>query len=156
VTKLERFQSELVDKPGLVYLSDLEKSAESTSGHGPPPGVFTYPVVVNSVFSPHGVFQHGRSPWGSMSYRLDGKYERFWSKIAVNDSVAEKYCQPVYFYVYGDGKELWHSPKMSETGVIHVCDISVQGVHELKLLLSCTGSLRGTHGVWIETSVSEK
>lgn len=156
VTKLERFQSALVGKPGLVYLSDLKASAEDLSGHGPPPGQFKYPVVVDSVYSPHGVFQHGRSPWGSVSYRLDKKFVRFWSKVAVNDSVREGRCDSFYFYVYGDGKELWHSPAMTKTGVVHACDISVKDVEQLELLLYCEGNLRGTHGVWIEASVSEE
>lgn len=156
VSKLERFQSALVGKPGLVYLSNLKPSAEDLSGRGPPPGQFSYPVVAMNISSPHGIFQHGRSKWYSVSYTLDKKYARFWSKVAVNDSVMEKNCQPFYFYVYGDGKELWHSPKMTKTGVVHVCDISVTGVQQLKLLLYAAGSIRGTHAAWIEPSVSEE
>ncbi len=156
VTKLEQYKSELVGKPGMVYVSALEKASEDLSARGPPPGIFTYPVVADNVYSPHGIFQHGRTSWVSISYRLDGKYERFWSKVALNDSVMEEYCSPFYFYVYGDGKELWHSPKMSKTGVINVCDISVKGVQELKLGIYCTGSIRGTHAVWIEPSLSEE
>jgi serine/threonine protein kinase len=156
VTKLERFQSELVGRPGLAYLSDLTPSAEDRSGHGPLAGEFNYPVVVGNVYSPHGIFQHGRSPWGSVSYRLEKKYARFWSKVAVNDSVRDQYCEPFFFYVYGDGKELWRSPKMTKTGVVHVCDISVKDVEQLELIVYCDRGLYGTHGVWIEASVSEE
>lgn len=153
---LEQFQSELVGQPGLVYLVDLEPSAEDLSGHGPLPGRFKYPVVAGNVHSPHGILQHGRSPWYSVSYVLDKKYSRFWSKVAVNDSVREQFCEPFYLYVYGDGQELWHSPKMTKTGVIEVCDISVKDVEVLKLLIYCEGSLRGTHAAWIEPSVSQE
>jgi hypothetical protein len=153
-SSLERFASALLGKPGLAYLSEMKPSGEDLSGHGPLPGQFTYPVVSGSVYSPHGIFQHGRSPWHSVSYKLDKKYSRFWSKVAVNDSVREQYCSPFYLYVYGDGKELWHSPKMTKTGVIEVCDISVKDVEVLKLLIYCEGSLRGTHAVWIEPSLS--
>jgi serine/threonine protein kinase len=153
---LEKFETALLGKPGLAYLSDMKPSGEDLSGHGPLPGHFRYPVVAGSVFSPHGIFQHGRSPWYSVSYTLDKKYSRFWSKVAVNDSVREKYCDPFYLYVYGDGKELWHSPKMTKTGVVEVCDISVKDVEVLKLLIYCERSLRGTHAAWIEPSVSQE
>ncbi|MBL8796017.1 MAG: protein kinase [Planctomycetia bacterium] len=102
---------------------------------------------------PHGIFMH-LPPFGnpkkcSVSYRLDGQYRTFQTRVSLNDGPLS--CSPMTFTVYADGVMLWSSqPVRSQADTQSSGNLSVQGIGKLTLEVSGTGSERGSQAAWIE------
>ncbi|MGD0089862.1 MAG: SUMF1/EgtB/PvdO family nonheme iron enzyme, partial [Planctomycetota bacterium] len=142
---------------GVVYLSDLpEQEVQVLNYKGRTPwakngGAGEYPIVVNKVPSPKGLFMHpaNESP-SHVAYALDGKYQTFQASAAINDSAENKTGTALTFKVVGDGRLLWASQPTKETGKAQDCRVDVGGVQKLELLVECPGHDEFAHAVWVE------
>ncbi|MDX1946189.1 MAG: protein kinase [Pirellulaceae bacterium] len=83
-------------------------------------------------------------------YRLNGQYDTFAAVVGLGDGVKDRAESPLTFRVTGDGRELWKSPSVQKLTDEAVCSISVRGVRELALEVSCSGGNFKAHGVWYE------
>jgi len=69
-----------------------------------------------------------------ISYRLAGRYTRFTGLVGA----AERGGSTV-FQVYGDGRKLFDSGTLHGLGEVHRLDVSVQGVQQLRLVVTDAG-----------------
>jgi eukaryotic-like serine/threonine-protein kinase len=129
-------------------------------GKGPfdkgPPGLGPDTEVwVKGKASPHGLFMHPPAPPFvgepvSFTYHLGKKYRTFQAEVSLNDGPEESES-PCTFWVYGDGKVLWKSPRPVTTQAdTQKCVVSVEDVEVLQLAVTCPGQPFGAHAVWIE------
>jgi serine/threonine protein kinase len=121
-------------------------------GKGPPPNIFDT-ITVGGKNSPQGIGMHPPPPQDgsvSVSYRLDKAYRVFNAEVSLNDTAPPEAESPLRFRVYGDGKVLWQSKPVSKQSDAQACQVSVKDVNVLKLEVTCAGSPRGAHGVWLE------
>ncbi len=90
----------------------------------------------------------------SVKYRL-GKQAgaRFFTEVALNDKAWRDLRGATVFEVFGDGKLLWKSEPLRQTGKILKCDIDVGTVDVLELQTSALGSARGAQAVWVNPKV---
>ncbi len=84
-----------------------------------------------------------------LSYRLDKQYAEFKAEVSLNDGPEESET-PLTFAVYGDGKLLWNSPKVTSQADAAKCQVSLKDVAVLTLEVQCPGHPHGAHAVWIE------
>lgn len=57
---------------------------------------------------------------------------------------------PLIFKVLADGRELWHSPPMQQTGTMEPFDLDVAGIDELQLQVECPAGSGFCHAVWVD------
>jgi serine/threonine protein kinase len=140
-----------------VFLTDIKPSTtvnwphrEGEKSPRPLPA-----VVVDRKPSPHGLFMYACHPDThpiSVSYALDGKYRRFDTDVAVNDSAhaSSGVWSPLTFVVTGDGKVLWESSPTMSVGKPQACSLDVTDVRVLTLQVTTPVVLGGNHGAWVE------
>ena len=85
-------------------------------------------------------------------YDLNRKYDRFMSRVALNDT-AKLNESKVRFEVLGDDKVLWTSKDVTKPKNVQSCDISVLDINTLELRVHCDGSNEYAHAVWIDPVV---
>ena len=146
-----------------AYLTDLKPADDNNPISKPPapPGQPAPPpfpgVTVLGRLSPHGIFMHPPLlPGGgeaSVRYKLSGQYGSFTAETSLNDGPPE--CDtPLTFSVLGDGRLLWQSHPVRRQADADHCSVSVKGVDMLTIRVSCPGSPRGAHAVWVEPKLA--
>ncbi len=121
----------------------------------PPP----FPGVrVRGVLAPHGLFMH--PPFGPeggvtrLDYRVNQQFAMFAAEVSLNDGPPESFTALV-FAVYGDGRLLWKSEPVRSQANRQTCRVAIEGVEVLRLEVTCPGSSRGAHAIWIEPHVKK-
>ncbi len=116
-------------------------------------------IRVGDVKSPKGIFMHPPPPDGgavSITYTLDQKFSLFRAEVSLNDTAPPMIeGEPVVYTVYGDGKRLWRSREIWSQVDADKCEVSVEGVRELKIELVREGEPMGAHGVWLEPRLTK-
>jgi serine/threonine protein kinase len=146
---------------GPVYLADLKPvAAEHWPQMLPPTPTGERPGEVirkGGRVVAHGLFMHpappGQGP-ASVTYRLDKQYSTFRSEASLNDGVPPA-ANPCVFKVFGDGRLLWESRPVRSQADTQACAVSVRGVNELRLAVTCAGEPFGAHTIWVDPAVSK-
>lgn len=114
------------------------------------------PIRVGGFASPRGLGMHPpERGHASVKYRLDRRAERFKSVGAVSDSSTILFS-PLAFEVWGDGRRLWESERITDGRQTRECVIDVSGVGVLELRAAAVGHHTGLHAVWLEPRVLMK
>jgi hypothetical protein len=142
-----------------VFLSDMDESdVVVADGWWGKKGTARGPVkiAVDGVRAYNGLCTHpATNSFAHVCYALEGKFERFNTGVALNDTSLNEGRTPVTFIVNGDGKELWRSSPVKKWKSIQNCRISVRGVRVLELRVECPGDYMMAHAVWIDPVVSK-
>ncbi len=91
------------------------------------------PLTLGGKTFEKGVGSHAPSV---MYVELDGKAERFYAQVGVDDETGDK--GSIQFRIYGDGKKLFDSGVMKGGAPARIVDLKLQGVRQL--VLSVTGA----------------
>ncbi len=100
-------------------------------------------ITLNGVGYSRGLGVHAES---SISYKLDGKFERFLSDIGVDDEVGNS--GSVIFSVFLDSLEIYNSGLMNGSSDTKSIDIGVAGGDLLTLTVSPNGNNELDHASW--------
>lgn len=143
-----------------VYLSDIDP-ASHTNGLGPyerdqsnggPKRRDGSTLSVNDQTFAKGVGAHAPS---TIVYELDGRWDRLEGHVGVDDEVEDD--GSIMFRVYGDGKLLFESPRMSAENVKQLMSLDIEGITELKLkVLDLKDGSKGDHGDWLDVKLIRK
>jgi hypothetical protein len=140
---------------GHVFLSDL-KEDDYKDG--------TWPITKNGKLGdgkktdisiegelfPKGICMHPPNMGAAgLSFNVDGKYERFKGKVALNDG-ADGIFGPVLFEIYVNKKRVWQSKPMQKTGRVQEFDIDVSRAKSLAIQTVSTKFSNGLHAVWLD------
>lgn len=134
-----------------VYLSDLNwQSAKTDWGTiNKDRSINNGPLTLDGKKYEKGMGTHASS---EIVYKLDGKYSRFVSDIGVDDEVGS--YGSVVFKVFGDGKLIYESNKLTGNDKTQKVDISVKGVSELKLVATNgDDGISNDHVDWANTKL---
>ena len=91
-------------------------------------------ITLNGVSYASGL---GVNATSNVSFNLSGDYLQFVSDIGIDDEVGD--LGSVVFQVFGDGKKLFDSGKMTGSSPTQSIDIDVTGVNTLKLVVTNAG-----------------
>lgn len=100
-------------------------------------------ITLNGIEYSRGLGVHAQS---TITYKLDGKYERFLSDIGLDDEVGNS--GSVIFTVLLDGKQIYTSGLMKGTSATKSIDLSVAGGNLLTLTVSPDGDNGMDHASW--------
>ncbi|GAA0591657.1 hypothetical protein GCM10009001_04730 [Virgibacillus siamensis] len=137
---------------GGTYLSDLDWGkadnawgpVEKDMSNGEKGANDGSALTINGQTFDKGLGVHAPS---EIVYQLDGKYSQFTSYVGVDDEVAGG--ASIVFQVWGDGEKLYDSGLMTDSDDAKKVDISVDGIKELKLVVTDGGNGNGQdHGDW--------
>lgn len=120
----------------VVRLGQLDLSKMS-SGWGKPladKSVTGKPLSINGRTFEYGVGTHAGSV---LHVKLDGKVERFWAFVGIDDATAGR--GSIRFQIYGDGKRLLDSGVMKGKQDACPVDLPLAGVHDLMLIVTSAG-----------------
>jgi hypothetical protein len=145
----------LLKETGKVYLADL---VPTSTRQGPWPLAVgmsgsteqNLPIIVDGKAYPKGLGLHANDPPARATYRLARAASVFRTVVAFNDSNAGFVTEPVYFEVFGDGKQLWKSKAITSRAQKDDCLFVVSGVDVLELRVRSTGANAGAHAVWLD------
>lgn len=109
------------------------------------------PVVVRGEPSPYGLFLHPNTNDSShAAFRLGKRYRRLRGAAAISDSARNRTATALVFRVAGDGRELWKSSPLKESGSSEAFDLDISGVDKLELFADCPGDFGYAHAAWVE------
>jgi glucose/arabinose dehydrogenase len=126
-----------------VFLADMPFSGPSVNSWGPIERDMSVGqkkandgklITLNGVSYATGL---GVNATSNVSFNLSGDYLQFVSDIGVDDEVGD--AGSVVFQVFGDGKKLFDSGKMTGSSPTQSIDIDVTGVNILKLVVTNAG-----------------
>ncbi|MBO9703473.1 MAG: NPCBM/NEW2 domain-containing protein [Sporocytophaga sp.] len=100
-------------------------------------------ITLDGIEYSRGLGVHAQS---TITYKLDGKYERFLSDIGVDDEVGSS--GSVIFTVLLDGKQIYTSGLMNGSSSSKSIDVNVAGGNLLTLTVSPDGDNGLDHGSW--------
>jgi hypothetical protein len=113
-------------------------------------------VSTRGVPSPYGFFMHAISNGTSRAaFALGKRYRRFRGAAGINDTAHGRTATALVFRIVGDGREIWKSQPLKETGSSEPFNVSVAGIDRLELAVDCAGPYDWGQGVWIEPMVEE-
>jgi hypothetical protein len=145
---------------GKVYLRAWTPTSTENWPWFPPPhpsGERPGEVIrVRGQVLPHGIFMHPpREPGtpASVTYSLRKGFTTFHAEVSLNDGPGRAEA-PCTFWVYGDGRLLWQSSPVTSQQDAQACTVSVEGVDQLRLAVTCQGPPRGAHAVWVDPCVT--
>ncbi|MFH1836201.1 MAG: NPCBM/NEW2 domain-containing protein [Methanobacteriota archaeon] len=149
---LVKFFSGCPRESGVLYLSDLTPvyAVQGWGGLSRDLSVANNSLFVNGVFFCRGLGTHSHS---EIVYDLRGLgVSRFVSFVGVDDEVQ---YGSVVFEVYGDGKRLYESRLLKKGDGPEKVDVSVEGVSELKLVVTDGGDRGGygDHADWADAKL---
>jgi len=84
------------------------------------------------------------------AFRLGKRYRRFRGAAAINDTAKGLTATALTFRIVGDGRELWKSSPLKETGSSEAFDVDIAGVDKLELFVDCPGGGYNALGCWLE------
>ncbi|CQR47246.1 Beta-galactosidase [Paraliobacillus sp. PM-2] len=137
---------------GAKWLSDLEwESAdngwgpvEKDSSVGEDLAGDGNPLTINGITYQKGLGVHAPS---EIVYNIGGNYSRFTSEIGVDDEITS--TGSVGFEIWGDGEKLFNSELITYEDDAKFVDVNVEGVNELKLIVTGGGNGVGSdHANW--------
>ncbi len=101
-----------------------------------------------------GVGMHPRPQGPSwVSFRLDGKFSTFRSRVNQNEGPRDDPESPMTFTLLGDGTVLWRSKPVASRKDGQPCEVSVRGVRLLRLEVGCERGIRAAHGLWFDPTL---
>ncbi len=96
----------------------------------------------------------GVHAYSKILYNLGGNFSRFTAAVGVDDEVSASSAASVVFQVWGDGEKLFDSGLMTGKDSAQKIDISIEGVHELELVVNDGGNGKGSdHGDWANAKI---
>jgi NPCBM/NEW2 domain len=114
------------------------------------------PIKVGGFPSPKGLAMlPNNHDFAAVKYRLDKKARTFKSVGAINDTAMIP-NSPLVFEVWGDGKLLWQSERVTGKEQYRECRINVEDVEVLELRTVCLGFNGELHAVWLQPDVLMK
>lgn len=135
---------------------DIREGAWKFTSDGTVDDMVRSPIAVKEFRSPKGLAMHPKfNDYVSVKYRLDGKYERFRSGVAINDT-GFMVVNPMVFEIWGDGKMLWQSEPFKDRYEAREVSIDVKEVEVIELRAVSKGSNYCHHAVWLEAQVRRK
>jgi hypothetical protein len=152
------------------YLSDITETG-SADGHGSlgkngdlgylPPS-HDRRILFAGMHMQKGLSMHGiPGKHAFASYDLGGKYTMLHTAAAISDSVRNPNNKPdnkgmsespMIFTVVGDGKELWKSGPIQQSGEAAACSIRIAGINRLELRVFCVKH-GFTYAIWLDPYV---
>lgn len=136
-------------KAQTVWLDELDLSA-ATQGYGMPgknKSVDGKALTIAGKIFDRGFGTHAES---SLFINLEGKVTSFKAQVGIDDEI--KGQQPaVEFIVYGDTKKLWSSGVMRLGDAARPCDLKLNGIQKLELVVSDGGNGNYyDHANWVD------
>lgn len=108
-------------------------------------------ITLNGQTFQKGLGVHAHS---EVQYYLGGNFKRFTSYIGIDDTQIDTSAASVTFEVWGDGKKLYDSGLMTAVSETKHVDVNVEGVKDLKLVVTNAGNGNGNdHGTWAEAKI---
>jgi hypothetical protein len=110
-------------------------------------------IRVNGKPSPNGISMHPPSHGhSSVRYRLTREQKLFVAAAALTDTENPGFRPQTAatFCVIGDGRLLWMSDPIGQSGASQSCRLSVERVDMLELQIHCPGGHSHVRGVWLE------
>lgn len=108
------------------------------------------PLRIGATAFAHGIGTHANS---EALILLDGQASRFTARVGVDDNARDAKAS-VEFFVYGDGRELWHSGLCRLGEAARSCDVPLQGVRELELVVTDHGDgIQFDHADWADALI---
>lgn len=144
--------------PAAVWLDQLDLSG-MTSGFGEPvsmSAVSGNPISIGGVAFVHGVGTHAD---GEATFELDGKAERFFADVGIDDdiscldSMGAAKMAAVKFRVYVDGKLAADSGVMKHGQPPKRLSVDLKGKKKLRLELKKQPGARFNHATWAGAAV---
>ncbi|MBL8236050.1 MAG: DUF1800 family protein [Bryobacterales bacterium] len=134
------------------YLSELQWTS-ATNGWGPPERDMSNgetmaadgkPMAINGRKFTYGLGVHANS---EIVYNLGKQFQRFVADVGVDDEVQTR--GSVVFQVFGDGRKLFETTRMTGGMTARRADLSLAGVTQLKLVVLDAGDGIGSdHADW--------
>lgn len=149
--------------PKNIYLGSLEASNVKTidnvpynnQGHFFVNGM-KHEIVANRKRSLNGIALHPPPEGKSRTtFTIADSYSQLEGGVAINDS-SPGATSALVFMIVGDGREIWRSQALKNTGTIESFRVSVKGVKEIQLLVECPGTNEWAFAVWIEPKLTRK
>ena len=135
-----------------VRLDELDVSTMS-AGWGKPQknlAITERPLSIGGRQFEHGVGTHANSECWIV---LDGQARAFSARVGVDDN-ANHAAASIEFWIYGDGRELWHSGVCKWQGPARECRVELAGVKILELVVSDAGdNVSYDHANWAEAVI---
>ena len=108
------------------------------------------PLKIGGAAFARGIGTHANS---EAMIRLDGKASEFRAQVGVDDNARDAKAS-VEFFVYGDGRELWHSGVCRLGEEARACQVPLQGVTELELVVTDHGDgINFDHADWADAVI---
>jgi eukaryotic-like serine/threonine-protein kinase len=147
----------------VVYLSTLNPISKQNWPFLPPrvPGMPPFKPIgirIEGKELPFGIFMHPPHPRegsANLTYRLGKDFATFTAEVSLHDGPVNSET-PLSFEVQGDGQLLWKSRRVLSRADRQLCTVSVEGVDQLTIAVSCSGEPRGAHAVWIDPRLERK
>lgn len=157
------------EEPGAVFLDDLQETGYTTLNqklgkHGETsyPGEDVKHCRIGTTELKHALSTHPTQEKDAVvTYALEKKYRRLRTLAALTYPTPDdgltlamklgwtgKALAPLRFRVVGDGKVLWESKPLQKHGDALECDISVEGVDQLRLECHCAGMASFAWAFW--------
>ncbi|MCE9563432.1 MAG: protein kinase [Planctomycetes bacterium] len=143
--------------PNVVYLSEFPTSKTVSGALPPPPPGYDGTIRVGGRLVDHGLFMHAAPPDrppARITYKLGKEFSKFNAEVGFNDT-APPNASAVRFIVYFDGVKKWTSSPIQRDTPLIACDLDVKSVNELTLEVTCDGTERGAHAVWLDPRVKK-
>lgn len=108
-----------------------------------------YAIVVNGQHYRRGLGMHPkkRDKSSMVGYALNAQYRTLVAQCAI--AVSDNVRGDTQFSVIGDGKLLWWSRRVNQKDIVQTCNVSVKGVRNLELWVSCSDHY-GAWACWLD------
>jgi hypothetical protein len=130
---------------GLPYLADLKSQQAITNGDT------TIPMSVGGKKLLHALWAHPPAPSSSsrFTFELPKGYRELDGAVALNDS-ARSAASALRFRIVGDGRLLWASRPVQQSGDVQTFQVRVSRVRILELFVDCPGSHASAMAIWVD------
>ncbi|MGE0480218.1 MAG: NPCBM/NEW2 domain-containing protein [Phycisphaerae bacterium] len=140
----------VVAPPASVHLSEIEpevvrqgwgslKRDRSVDGN---------PLTVAGETAARGLGTHADA---TIAYRIRGAFERFETRVGIDDEILADAKPEVLFEVHGDGRKLWESGPMRRGETAKPATVDVRGVELLELRVLCgEDGIDHDHADWLD------
>lgn len=143
--------SSVVKAMPALYITDLDWTsttngwgpAEKDQSNGEQPANDGNTISLSGQTYSRGIGVHAPA---TVSYNLDGKYERFLADVGIDEEVGSS--GSVVFKVVLDGRELFNSGLMTGSSVNKSVDVNVHGGKQLQLIVTQDAENGLDHASW--------
>lgn len=134
-----------------ISLDELDLKS-MTAGWGTPQkslSITKKPLSIDGVSFEHGVGTHADSDY---FIQLDGKAKSFTAKVGVDDNAGNDQAA-IEFFIYGNGRELWHSGVCKWKQPARECNLDLTGIEKFELVVKAAAeSVSFDHADWADAS----